>query len=251
MRVIDNFFVIFGGGRAGKQAFELLYEKGHILVIDNNVSCLLDQYLETLSVDNMLQRIQAIERNSRDFLHLKVIGDTKILVRILDQVIPQYLIPTAPVHVMAYVFKELLTEWMPNYTVEFTNPIENIPILPNGVHHFQHARTHYFSYISFDKTCAANCMGPKEFCALQHLTKQQSITEIVHDFFKTSDFFLFESEQLGPCVGGILGTSLKKAMNALHWLVTPAKINQIKIATTCNCHGVLDGLKISEKKLEI
>ena len=120
--------------------------------------------------------------------------------------------------------------------------------LPKNVHRYTKSTTNYLSYLPFDQQCQPNCIGDPNWCPKQQIKKNLTITEFVKKIFPSPILFLFESIQVSLNLGGIQGKEIVDAFHRLDEIIQGNPFpDSIIIATTCNCHGVIDCLKWEKK----
>ena len=178
---------------------------------------------------------------------LTIRGDIKTLFQICEQFLPEILIPTAPIHTMADLIPLFLANRIEEVTEsKFISDHEASlrQSAPPTLNIRSRNETIYLSYAPWDKLCPLDCPGPKKYCSHHHIDKPLTATEVVEQSFPKESLFLFESQQISPGLGGIPGTAIKKALLKIHNVQNGL---DYCIATTCNCHGVLDFLKITNK----
>ncbi|AKB85262.1 hypothetical protein [Methanococcoides methylutens] len=111
-----------------------------------------------------------------------------------------------------------------------------------------------FSYAREGEICPDNCMGQADYCYNFKREKPQTITSYVSDLAPEYAGWVFESCQMKAGIGGIRGVDFKENMLSILEHVKsicenaaddPIDEKVFFVATTCNCHGVLNLLYIS------
>ena len=115
----------------------------------------------------------------------------------------------------------------------------------------------YLSYAKIDEICPDNCSGPISYCPNFKREKPQTITQYLKSYYGTSNSIsikkeevsevtiIIESYQLLPGLGGLKGNDIQNILKFLRDnmdFLSSRKFNMI-IATTCNCHGVINFYK--------
>ena len=115
----------------------------------------------------------------------------------------------------------------------------------------------YLSHARIDEICPDNCAGPLNYCPNFKRDKEITITQYLKNLYDSTEIIkienndtvnitiIIESQQLKAGLGGLKGRDinliLKELKNNIELFKTQ-KCNAI-IATTCNCHGVINFYK--------
>ena len=117
----------------------------------------------------------------------------------------------------------------------------------------------YLSYAKIDEICPDNCPGPISYCPTFQRKKPVTITEYLKNYYGTINsvnikkdkiteiVIINESYQLMPGLGGLKGEDIQNSLKILREnldILNKQEFNII-IATTCNCHGVINFYKSS------
>lgn len=252
----SKFLIIVGGGKFGKIALDFAKKNNFTtLLIDNNPNCYCAK-----RVDKTLKNIDKLK------LEKLSIGDTyflnqdmEIIYDLLSMVNPEYIIPVVPIHLMANLVISLLNEnaikLSPNKDLtEYLATIGNQDLI---LSHNTEQGVIYLSHAKIDEICPDNCAGPLNYCPNFKRDKDTTITQYLKKFYNISEIFnlenndtvnitiIIESQQLKAGLGGLKGRDinliLKELKNNIELFKTQ-KCNAI-IATTCNCHGVINFYK--------
>jgi len=210
--------VIVGGGRFGVEAAKFLEKKGRsYVVVDRNPDCVAVKELK-------LQKVESVGevRDGRYFIE----GGVEVLPSLL-RLEPDYIFPTAPVHVAAEAVrvKFNLKPW--NYVLDCI--IANLParvIVSAG-------RGSVVVSYNRDADCLEKCSAP-DVCPVTKLRKPCPMYELVR--FAYPEAFILISKQLEPGLGAIEGKDFAELM------VQAEKSERIVVATACKCHGVITAL---------
>ncbi len=232
----EKVVAILGGGKFGLQALQwALKNQYKAIVFDSKPHALVREHVHAiLSPDGGW--------TSSDFAQapsVLVIGDAlQVSFPILQEIHPDFVIPTIPVHFLAatlvFVGREKGVSFIPDTTEiaqlakAFRAPL-NISSKPtDGIL--------TLSYAQPGEVCPPQCAGPKDFCPTFHRKKEKTVTQLVTDVTKANpSMFLVESQQLTKGLGGIPGAVFFDIIQRFQTNL-PARFI---VATTCNCHGVL------------
>jgi len=209
--------LIIGGGKYGCQAIEYLRRmKRSFLVVDTNPNCLaLKRY-----------SVKSFSFNSKE--EAFIIGGLPEVLELIDGLKPEYVFPTAPLHIAAELVK-IKFELMP--WPEAINAI--LPKLPEIV--VLNAGKGILG-VSFnrDRDCIENCAMPK-VCPSSQKMKPCTMTELIR--FASPEAFLLVSHSITPGLGALKGSELS---GLFKWAKTKQRLI---VATACDCHGIFSGLK--------
>ena len=250
--------IIAGGGRFGLKAIDFIKENNYkTVLIDSNPNCFAAEF--------------ASEKfnNLEDFnLHLKDLKDGEIfflntdiliVLDLIEKLNPTYIIPVVPIHLMASFIASFLRRFSISLTPNNTLTkylLENIDpeLLLNQI---TEEGIVYLSYAKIDEICPDNCSGPISYCPNFKREKLQTITQYLKSYYGTSNWIrikkeeiseviiISESYQLLPGLGGLKGNDIRNILKVLRDnmdLLSHQKFEMI-IATTCNCHGVVNFYK--------
>ena len=117
----------------------------------------------------------------------------------------------------------------------------------------------YLSYCKIDEICPDNCVGPENYCPNFKREKPITITKYFQNYYQLTNHFRFledksltviivgESYQLMGGLGGLKGEEIYNSLKKLEKLLDTSTNRNYKliIATTCNCHGVINFYKPS------
>ncbi|MEM2099033.1 MAG: hypothetical protein QXU99_04720 [Candidatus Bathyarchaeia archaeon] len=207
--------VIVGGGKYGCYAIEYLQQKKEsYVVVDTDLNCL------AVKRFNLEPYIQASVEGGY-FIH----GDLEKVLELIENLKPEYVFPTAPVHIAADLakIKFNLTPWN-----EAINSI--LPKLPEVVILYA-GRGKLILSFNRDHDCIDKCAMPK-ICPTSRIEKPCTMTELVR--FACPEAFILVSYSMAPGMGALKGSEL---LSFFEWARTKEKF---VVATTCDCHGVLD-----------
>jgi len=210
--------IIIGGGKYGCYAIEYLKEKHRsFVVVDPDPNC---QAIKRFK----LQPNNKISNNGEFY----VTGDLQKAIELIDVLNPEYVFPTAPVHIVADMakIKFKLTPW-----IEAINVI--VPKLPPTVILLAGKGKLIVSY-NRDHECLEKCIMP-ETCPTSKLKKPCTMTKLMH--FASPDGFILVSHSMAPGMGALKGTELQEFFK---W--AEAK-DCFVVGTACDCHGVFSAFR--------
>jgi hypothetical protein len=210
--------IIVGGGKYGCYAIEYLrqHEKSFV-VVDTDPNCLAIKRFE-------LKTSEHINSEGEYFIHgglprvLELIGDLK----------PEYVFPTAPVHIAADLakIKFKLVPW----AEEINSILANLPstvVLRAG-------RGNLIVSYNRDKDCLEKCEAP-EVCPSTRKRRPCTMDRLMK--FAYPEGFILISHQMAPGMGALKGSEL------LEFFDWAEKKENFVIATACNCHGFFTAFK--------
>ncbi|WP_319508545.1 hypothetical protein [uncultured Methanolobus sp.] len=267
--VIEGYYLVLGGGKIGSDFTTYAKKKSlpFVVIIDIDESADASGSSVAVGKEELLSLIQNYHESKTSaynvYFHCMDVHDVPL---ILEAGIPEYIIPAVPTHAVVNIAIDMLgsvcswplisdlrideqDEKMVTYFYDlmFALP-ENIVVfnsLPDGVI--------MFSYAKMGEICPDNCMGPEKYCYNFKREKPETITAYVRKLLSLYTGWVFESWQMKPGIGGIKGIDFKECMLSLMEHVK--KVNEKReicssgnrvffIATTCNCHGVMNLLEV-------
>ena len=205
--------LIIGGGKYGCNAIEYLRQKRRsFVVVDVDSSCLAVQRFA-------LKFSVSIGSEGEHF----VIGGLPKVLELMDSLKPEYVFPTAPVHIAADMakIKFNLTPWS-----EAINSI--LPKLPEVVV-LQAGKGKLILSFNRDHDCLDNCAMP-EVCPSSGTKKPCTMIRLMR--FASPEAFILISYSMAPGMGALKGSELSEFFD---WAKT--KENFV-VGTACDCHGV-------------
>ena len=214
--------IIVGGGKYGCEAVEYLRKKrkGFVL-LDKDPNCLAFKQFR-------LKTSAQVISDAENFVH----GDLSTALELVEALKPEYVFPTAPVHIAADLAKVKfdLAPWP-----EAINTI--LPKLPEVVV-LEAGKGKLVASFNRDNNCIEKCSMP-EVCPSSQIRKPCTMTNLIR--FASPNSFLLISYSMTPGMGAIKGSELAEFFN---WAKTREKFI---VATTCDCHGVLNAFKKRHK----
>ena len=267
--VIEGYYLVLGGGKIGSDFNRYAKEKSlpFVVIIDIDESA--DASGSSIAVGR--EELLSLIRNYREsktsadnvYFHCMDVRDVPL---ILEAGIPEYIIPAVPTHAVVNMAIDMLGSvcsrplisdihideldekrvtyfydlmfTLPEYIVIFNSVSDGIIM---------------FSYAKMGEICPDNCMGSEKYCYNFKREKPETITTYVRKLLPPHIGWVFESCQMKPGIGGIKGVDFKEHMLSLIEHVKRVNEKREKcssegriffIATTCNCHGVLNLLEV-------
>ena len=251
--------LIAGGGKFGKKEMEFAKDREyHTIIIDNNPKCLASKYVH--GTFNKFEDLLKVYHNSAEPKLFLLLNNISVINKILleTEIQFEYVIPVVPIHLTALIIKRVLKEDTYELIPDEDLCSKSVHDLENNImlNHNCEKGVVYLSYAKRDETCPDDCPGPKKYCPNFDREKPITITKYVRKFYNVSNTFnLLKQEgrlvinihsfQLKPGLGGIKGDDLYMILSKLSKNLENIRKSRIKfiIATTCNCHGVLNYFK--------
>ncbi len=210
--------IIIGGGKYGCTAVEFLRKnRKDFVVIDSDPNC---QAVKRFPLKEGVR----FDEPGGYFIH----GDLSTVIDLIDKLNPEYVFPTAPVHIAADMaqLKFQLTPWR-----EVINTI--LPRLPHSVVLLAGKGKIVLSF-NRDHDCVDNCSMP-ETCPSSGIKKPCTMTKMMQ--YARPDAFILLSHSIAPGMGAIKGSELQEFFK---WAKTKDKF---VVGTSCDCHGVFSAFK--------
>jgi hypothetical protein len=217
--------VIIGGGKYGCHAIEYLrQQKRAFLVVDTDPKCLAVKKFK-------LKTFKSPSSESEGFVN----GGLPEVLELINKLEPEYIFPTAPVHIAADLAK-IKFELVP-----WSEAIAAIlPKLPEAV--VLEAGSERL-VVSFNKghNCIEKCSMPK-VCPSSGIKKPCTMTKLMR--FASPEAFIIVSYSMAPGIGALKGSEL---FELFKW--ARAK-ERFVVATACDCHGVFSAFQKRSKAEE-
>jgi hypothetical protein len=160
-------------------------------------------------------------------------GDLSTSLSLIIKLKPEYVFPTAPVHVAAELAKIRfkLAPW--EEAIKYILP--NLP--PVVV--LQAGRGSLVVSYNRDKTCFEKCSAP-EVCPSSRIKKPCSMDRLMR--FACPESYILISYQMSPGMGALHGSDI---LEFLDWAENK---EQFVLATACDCHGVFTSFKKADNQ---
>ena len=243
--------VIAGGGSFAMQAASYFEKKGLVpIFIDPDENCMASEHAMNIPLVGLVNGIQ----DSQEPIHVHASIEKAFHSVILLDPPPVYLVPAAPVNVMAKIFVAFLLE----KKIRYLQSSEMLSLILDcareeddytlALNEAEGIGT--ISYAPEGKICPPNCPGTIDHCPHKggKVRRKPLFANLRACANKTNNgliIWIFESRQLAPGVGGIPWEELVKFNSYLEELKEKkeSKLNLV-VGTACNCHGVLNGFTI-------
>lgn len=213
--------IIVGGGKYGVEAARYLERnlKSYV-VVDPDTNC---AAVHELNLE-IAEGVEDIKKGGKYFLGKGI----EVLPNLVLKLSPQYVFPTAPVHVVA---EALRIEYGMKPWNEVVDCIASG--LPFRVIVSAGRGSIVVSY-NRDQECLEKCPAP-DTCPVTKIRKPCPMHELVK--FAWPESFVLISQQLEPGLGAISGRDFSELIRKAE------KSEKIVVATACRCHGVITALK--------
>ena len=247
--------IIAGGGQFGLKAIDFVKKNNYkTVLIDSNPKCFAAEF-----ASKKFDNLEDFNLNLKDLKDGEIFflnTDILIVLDLIEELKPKYIIPVVPIHLMASIITSFLNKMSisltPNKSLS-KDFLENIDpeLLLNQLNE---DGVVYLSYAKIDEICPDNCLGPISYCPTFKREKPITITQYLKNYYGISNMvkirkednseiiIINESYQLMPGLGGLKGNDIQNILVLLHdnmKFISEKNINVI-IATTCNCHGVIN-----------
>jgi len=250
-----NLVIIAGGGRFGLKAVEYIKKYNYpAVLIDNNPNCFAAKFA-TKKFEEFNFNIKDLKDGEIFFLN----QDIEVVIDLINKLVPEIIIPVAPIHLMA----SLLSSFLLKYSIRLIPDVDVTKIFSDNINpelllnHISDLGAVYLSYAKIDELCPDNCSGPITYCPNFKREKPITITDYVKEYLETTNtvkvkngniseiVVVNESYQLMPGLGGLKGKDMQDTLNILQENISILSSQKFKIsiATTCNCHGVINFYK--------
>jgi len=188
--------------------------------VDTNPSCL------------AAKRYELKSSSKDDVDEFFVQGDLSTSLSLIFKLKPEYVFPTAPVHIAAELarIRFKLAPWE-----EAINCI--LPNLPPVVV-LQAGRGNLVVSYNRDKTCIEQCSAP-EVCPSSKIRKPCSMERLMR--FACPESYIVISYQVSPGMGALRGSDI---LDFFEWAENKERF---VLATACDCHGVFTCFKKAGK----
>lgn len=210
--------IIVGGGKYGCMAVEYLKKNRRgFVVVDKDPSCLAVKRYG-------LKSAEQVGAEGEYFFE----GDIAKVLELIERLKPEYVFPTAPIHIAAELAKSKyeLAPW--DEVIDCI--LANLP--PSVV--LQAGKGSLILSYNRDKECLEKCEAP-EVCPSTHKRKPCTMDKLMK--FAYPEGIILISYQLAPGMGALKGSEL------LEFFVQVEKKDKFVVATACDCHGFFTALK--------
>ena len=155
-------------------------------------------------------------------------GDLSTVLKLLESLKPEYVFPTAPVHIAADLARvKFNLEPHPDLINTILPKLPEVVVLQSG-------KGKLVASFNRDTDCVEKCTMPK-VCPSSRISKPCTMIELFR--FACPDAFILISYSMAPGMGALKG---KELLEFLDWVKTK---EDFIVATACDCHGVLNAFK--------
>ncbi|QEE16672.1 hypothetical protein DSAG12_02502 [Promethearchaeum syntrophicum] len=252
---MSDYNIIFGGGKFGSHFIKTMDYPILSFIIDNDSNCLLANKFPKMKIEEAQKRIlqnriifkSELKQNMFFFIE----GTIETVYELMKIRNPNYIVPTAPIHVIFELIKVFIHKNFPNINLTAVKP-RSIFKKPDELFVFSFDNPEiYFSYADWEEKCPENCPSPLDYCPFHKRKKPITVSDFLEHELSENNYFGFESTQIGPGYGGIEGKLIKNRLDKLFTFIDGNSNNcpiEILVGTTCNCHGVLSGLQLLDSE---
>ena len=239
----DKRVLVMGGGRFGANALEYLTaNNAQVLVTDLNPDCTASSKVDVEAAD--LGALNSLANGQSALL----VGDAvDSLLVLLETTVPDLVVTAIPGNAVA----RLVEKWSSKRGYKFepypqavSKVLENIPTsLVSFVN--EPSAVIVVSYMPSNMRCRDGCMPPKGFCATTGRPKLAPMNKLLEfAAYNNTDFSrILWSRDLTGGLGAIDG---KELFSLLKRLEAHRKSFTLSIGTACDCHGILNHVKIAK-----
>jgi len=288
LKIFKNLFLILGFGKFGKIALKYALNSESnflIFIVDREKPSIIDSNeflnnivtVELIEIDlfenKKINQILSDFKNkklfksnfdkNRKFVVYYIKCDIDKLPELIFNIfkkIPEFIIPTIPIHILATFVYNLLLYKIPNIKINSDPIVTNFiyRLIPNNII-FKFDPSNgiiLLSYAHENEICPENCPAPINYCPNFKREKPQPITQVLinlksNPYIISNDIngFILESHPLKPGLGGFFGFEFKKIIyNFIKLLNEKFSYKNIDLenykiriflSTSCNCHGVV------------
>ena len=231
-----DFLVCLGGGYFGTKAARLGREcKARTLIIDTNPDCTARKIADVVSTTQGTIKAGQVSL---------IVGDaTESLSGILEEEVPQWIIPAAPGHSLG----KFVNSWLRAKGLKVASGGDLLTEVLAGLPHRlvlsadEKSGIIISSYMAKELRCKTDCSQPR-VCPVTKHKKPAPMYELLE--FSVSDavdyYNIFVSHHFDGA-GGVRGTEVKKTLKYLASLTPPYSL---AIGVSCRCHGILSLSKV-------
>jgi len=210
--------IVVGGGKYGCRATEFLRHKGrNFVVVDVDAECLAARKMG-------LKSTNCVDGDGEHFVQ----GGLETVLDLIESLRPEFIFPTAPVHIAADLAKKKfdLEPWPEGINLALLRLPQSVVLLAG--------KGRLIASFNRDNECIDKCSMPK-VCPSSGTRKPCTMTELMR--YASPEAFILVSHSMAPGMGALRGNELADFFN---WLETK---KEFLVATTCDCHGVLSSYR--------
>jgi hypothetical protein len=267
--VIDGYYLVLGGGKIGCDFAVYAKEKGFpfVVIIDIDESAAAAGSSLTVGREELSGLIRDFRESKTSNVNIYFhCMDVRDVPEILEAGIPEYIIPAVPTHAVVNMAIDMLDSFSSGSLISDLHIDESdekltayfngiLAALPEDIVVFSSLSDGVimFSYAKAGEICPDHCMGQANYCYNFNREKPETITAYVRELLPAFQGWVFESRQMKAGIGGIRGVDFREYMLSLMEHVRnvngrkdslPVEDRLFFIATTCNCHGIMNLLEV-------
>ncbi len=210
--------IVIGGGKYGCWAADFLRAKGRsFVVVDTNKDCLAKSKMG-------LQTAKSVNNNGEYFIQ----GDFRTVLKLIESFEPDFVFPTAPVHIAADLAKEMfdLEPWTEGINSVLLRLPQSVILLAG--------KGKLVASFNRDNKCLDRCSMPS-VCPSSGTIKPCTMTELIK--YASPEAYILVSHSMAPGMGALKGDELQ---GFFKWAESR---DEFLVATTCDCHAVLSSFR--------
>jgi hypothetical protein len=259
--VIQGYYLVIGGGKIGNNFVNYARDKNFPFVLITDINKNASAAKKAVELQNKQELVdifkKPIDNQTKNNIYFYQTGLEGVPF-ILSYGIPEYIIPAVPYHAAAELVSYFANTQRQNIIEKLSDDVEHIDYFKRLVSKFPEnivagKYPEYgmimLSYAKEGEICPDDCMGPADYCPNFNRIKLKTITQYVNDLTRVEKGWIFESYQMKQGIGGLKGKDLKAILlDIMEYLKNYYEHKEKKnffIATTCNCHGVINLFSLS------
>jgi hypothetical protein len=259
--VIQGYYLVIGGGKIGNNFVNYARDKNFPFVLITDINKNASAAKKAVELQNKQELVdilkKPIDNQTKNNIYFYQTGLEGVPF-ILSYGIPEYIIPAVPYHAVAELVSYFANTQRQNIIEKLSDDVEHIDYFKRLVLKFPEnivagKYPEYgmimLSYAKEGEICPDDCMGPADYCPNFNRIKLKTITQYVNDLTRVEKGWIFESYQMKQGIGGLKGKDLKAILlDIMEYLKNYYEHKEKKnffIATTCNCHGVINLFSLS------
>ena len=161
---MPDYNIIFGGGKFGAHFIKIMEDPILSFIIDNDSNCLLAKDYPNIKIEEahkfiLLDSKKILSEQDQKKIYF-IEGSIKTVYELLKIKTPNYLVPTAPVHVIFEIIKIFIITNFPNINLTPFKPRSSFK-KPEEMFVFSFDNPEiYLSYAGWNEICPDNCPSP-------------------------------------------------------------------------------------------
>lgn len=236
---------IMGGGKFGTRALRYMKANGaKIFIADENPECEAKSEV-TIHTEELQLSIDLVDGQA-----VFIMGNAvKVLLSLLETKVPDLIVTAIPGNAVAKVVESWLAKQDINLEPHRKIVPKVLENIPKSLLSFvdKDYGVIVVSYMPSNLQCIENCLPHKDKCVstgkLKLVTMDRLLEFGVHNLSDVSSILV--SRQLTGGLGGIDGKELNSLLKKLDEINKPCTLS---IGTACECHGVVNLVKLTEIK---